>query len=61
MMREERVKVGDSRTLGRKRGSELKHEEERVDSTMKEERFQGGKRGQQKRASLGEVEGGMNG
>ena len=37
------------------------HGEERVDSTVKEGRFQVGKGGQIKRASLGEVEGSMSG
>ena len=38
-------------------GSEREHGKERVDSTVKEGRFQGGKGGQAKRASLGQVEG----
>ena len=42
-------------------GSEREHGEERVDSTVKEDRFQGGKGGQARRASLGEVEGSMSG
>ena len=42
-------------------GSERDHGEERVDSTVKEGRFQGGKRGQARRASLEEVEGSMSG
>ena len=42
-------------------GSEREHEVERVNSTMKEGKFQGGKKGQARRASLGEVEGNMNG
>ena len=33
VMRGERVKVGESLTLARERGSDRKHEEERVDST----------------------------
>ena len=41
-------------------GSEREHGEERVDSTVKEGRFQGGKRGQARRASLEEVEGSMS-
>ena len=57
----ERVKVGESRTLARERGSERDHGEERVDSTVKEGRFQGGKRGKAKRASLKEVERSMSG
>ena len=44
-----------------KEGSEWEHEKERVDSTVKEGRFQGGKQGQAKRASLGEVEDSMSG
>ena len=43
-----------------KGGSEQKHEEKRVDSTVKEGRFQGGEGGQARRASLGELEGGMS-
>ena len=42
-------------------GSEREHEEERVDSMVKEGRFQGGKGGQAKRASQEEVEGNMSG
>ena len=42
-MREERVKVGESRTLARERGSEREHGVERVDSTVNEGRFQEGK------------------
>ena len=37
------------------------HGEERVDSTVNEGRFQGGKGGHARRASLGEVEGIMSG
>ena len=37
------------------------HEEKRVDSTVKEGRFQGDEEGQARRASLGEVEGSMSG
>ena len=48
-MRGERVKVGEKRTVASEReGSEREHGEERVDSTVKEGRFQGGKRGQAK-------------
>ena len=47
-----RVKVGESRTLTRGR-SEREHDEERVDSRVKEGRFQGQGR-QARRASLGE-------
>ena len=42
-------------------GSEREHGEETVDSPVKEGRFQGGKRGQARRASLEEVEGSMSG
>ena len=46
---------------GRERvGSEREHKEEMVDSTVKEGRFQQGKGGQARRASL-EVEGSMSG
>ena len=41
-------------------GLEREHGEERVDSTMKEGRFQGSEGGQARRASLGEVEVGMS-
>ena len=41
-------------------GSEREHEEERVHSTVKEGRFQGGKGGQARRASLEEVEGSIS-
>ena len=52
--------MGQSLTLMRERGrSEREHEEERVDSTVKDGRFQG--EGQARRASLGEVEGSMSG
>ena len=57
----DRVNVGESSTLARVRGSEREHEEKRVDSTVKEGRFQGGKGGQARRASLEEVEGSMSG
>ena len=40
---------------------ERKHEEKRVDSTVKEGRFQGGEGGQARKVSLGEVEGSMSG
>ena len=42
-------------------GSEREHGEERVDSTVNEGRFQGGKGGQARRASLEQVEGSMSG
>ena len=49
--------MGESRTLASERGSEREHREARVDSAMKEDRFQG----QAKRTSLGEVGERMNG
>ena len=53
--------MGDSRTLARKRGgSEREHGVERADSTVNEGRFQGGKGGQARRASLEQVEGSMS-
>ena len=45
IMRGERVKVGEWRTLVREGGSEREHGEEKVDSTVNEGRFQGGKEG----------------
>ena len=60
-MGEERVKVGESRTLARVRGSEREHGVGRVDSTVNEGRFQGGQGGQARRASLEQVEGSMSG
>ena len=42
-------------------GSEWEHGEERVDFTMKEGRFKGGEEAQERRASLGEVEGSISG
>ena len=57
-MRGERVKVGESRILAREGGSEREH---RVDSTVKEGRFQGGQGGKARRASLKQVEGSMSG
>ena len=59
-MREERVKVGESRNLASEKGSKRVHEEERMDLTVKGDRFQGGKEGQARRTSVGEVEGGMS-
>ena len=56
-----RVKVSDSCTLSRERGSKREHEEQMVDFTVKEERFQGGEGGQAKRTSLGEVEDSISG
>ena len=42
-------------------GSEPEHGVERVDSTVKEGRFQGGKGGHARRVSLEQVEGSMSG
>ena len=59
----ERVKVGESHIVVREReGSERERDQrgEKRDSTVKEGRFQGGERGQAKRASLGEVKGSMS-
>ena len=42
-------------------GSKREHGVERVDSTVKEGRFQGGQQGQARRASLEQVEGSMSG
>ena len=42
-------------------GSQREHGKERVDSTVNEDRFQRGKGGQAKRASLEQVEGSMSG
>ena len=42
-------------------GSERERGEERVDSTLKEGRFQGGEGGKARGASLREVEGSMSG
>ena len=50
-MRWESGNVGESRTLASKRGSEREHEGERVDSTVNEGRFRGGKGGHTRRAS----------
>ena len=55
-MRKEKVKVRESRILTSEGGSEREHKEERVDSSVKESRFQGGKGGQARRVSLEEVE-----
>ena len=42
-------------------GSEREHEEERINFTVKEGRFQEGEVGHARSASLGEVEGSMSG
>ena len=55
------MKVGESRILARKRGSEREHGKERVAFTVKESRFQEGKGGQARKACLGEVEGSIRG
>ena len=61
-MREKRVKVGDSRTLAKIRGGSVReHGVERVDSTVKGGKFQGGKGGHTRRTPLGAVEESMSG
>ena len=47
--------------LGERGGSEREHGQERMDSTVKDGTFQGGKEGQARRASLEEVEESMSG
>ena len=59
-MREERVKVGGVASWRERGRLEREHEEEWVDSTVKEGRFQEGKGGEARRASLSEVEGSMS-
>ena len=44
----------------RERGIKRDYGEEKVDSTVKEDRFQGGEGGQAQRTSVGEVEGSMS-
>ena len=56
IVRGKRVRMGESRTLAGEGGSEREHEVERMDSTVNEGRFQKGKGGQARRASLREVE-----
>ena len=56
----ERVKMGESRTLARKRRIRARAWRGK-DGLHGEGRFQGGKGGQARRASLGEVEGSMSG
>ena len=59
IVRCERIKVRERVAPWRVKGvSEREHGEERVDSTVKDGRFQGG---QARRAFLGEVEGSMSG
>ena len=53
--------MSESSTLAREKRSEREHEEERVDSTVKEGRFQGGQGGQARRVSLREAEERING
>ena len=56
--------MSESNTLTRERErerSEREHGKKRVDSTNKEGRFQGGKEGQGRRASLEQVEGSTSG
>ena len=53
--------MGESRILAREGGSQQEHGEERVDSTVKEGRFQGGLGGQARTASLEQVEESMSG
>ena len=57
----ERVKVSESRTLAKERGSQQKHGEERVDSTVNEGRFREEKGGQARKAFLGEAEESLSG
>ena len=47
--------------LGERGGSEREHGKKRVDSTVKESRFQGNEGGPPETASLGEVEESMSG
>ena len=61
ILRGERVKVSESRTLAREREIRARAWGERVTSTVKEGRFQGEERGQARRASLGDVEGSRSG
>ena len=45
----------ESRNFAREKGSEWEHRKERVDSTVKEGRFQGGEGGKTRRNSQGKV------
>ena len=57
-----RVKVSESRTLAREWESlKREHGEQRVDSTVKEGRFQKVEEGEAKRASLGQVKNSISG
>ena len=58
---EERVKMGESRTLATEKGSEREHGVERVDSIVNKGRFRRGQGGQARRASLEQVERSMSG
>ena len=60
-MRGERVKWARAAPWRERGGSEREHGVERVDSTAKKGRFQGGQGGQARRASLEQVEGSMSG
>ena len=60
-MRGERVKVGESRILARERGIRAGAWKRKCGCTVKEGKFQGGKGGQARRASLREVEESMSG
>ena len=53
--------MSENCALARKRVLEREYGWKRVDSTVKEGGFQGGKEGQAKKASLGEEEGSMSG
>ena len=53
--------MGESRFWRARGRSDREHGEEKVDSMVKESRFQGGKGGQARRASLEQVEGNMSG
>ena len=55
------MKLSESHTLARERGSKWEHRKGRVDSAVKEGKFQGGEGVQAKRAFLREVEGSMRG
>ena len=61
-MRRERVKVSDSRTLAGERGGVYEREDrkKRMDSIVKEGRFQEGEKAQVKKSSLEQVEGSMS-
>ena len=54
-------KVGGSQGEREREGSKREHGEERADSTLKGGRFKRDEGGQGKRASLGKIEGSING